>query len=446
MIKFEDILNTSAAKPLNPKKFSIITLGCKVNVYESEVVRTLLEAEGYVYDPAGKQSDIYLVNTCSVTNVGESKSRKAIRRAKRNNPKAIVVVLGCYSQIKPDEVLAIEGVNLVIGNKNRVLIPKLIRGLKPCSKVSIVSDIFSQKEFEELGVDIFKDKTRVFLKVQDGCNMFCTYCLIPYSRGRIRSRDKSYVVSEVKKLVSQNYKEVVLTGIHLASYGKDIKGKYSLIDLIETVANETDVERIRLGSLEPLSMTDDVIERLAKIDKLCPQFHLSLQSGCDKILKDMNRRYTTGQYYKVVKKLRQEFENPSITTDIIVGFPGETDEEFNTTVQFVEKVKFASVHVFKYSMRDGTIASDRADQVDEKVKTSRSNKLIEVCAENEKAYLESMLGCEVEMLVERCTNLISKGLSKNHVQIEVYGELEVNKVYKVKIDSVKKGKLGGKVL
>ncbi len=441
MIKFEEITNIN--KNEKKKTFTIITLGCKVNIYESEAIRNMLEADGYEYNPSGKDSDLYIINSCAITNVGESKSRKAIRRARRKNPKAVVVVLGCYSQIKSDEVLAIEGVNLVIGTKNRSLIPELIRHLKPCSKASVVSNVFTEFEFEELGLDIFRDKTRVFLKVQDGCNMYCTYCIIPFTRGNIRSRDKSYVISEIVKLEKQGYKEVVLTGIHLASYGRDIKAKISLIDLIESVSNETSIERIRLGSLEPLAMGGDVIERLAKLEKLCPQFHLSLQSGCDRTLKAMNRRYDTTTFYKVVEKIKKEFDNPALTTDIIVGFPGETDEDFEETVNYVKKVGFSSVHVFKYSKRDGTKASAREDQVDEKVKNYRSERLISVCETLSNDFKRDMVGKEVKVLIERSANLKSKGHSENHVEVEIMGQLKVNEIYKVKIVELKDGRLKG---
>ncbi len=427
----------------NEVMFTIITLGCKVNIYESEAVRSLLEKEGYLYTTSASDSDIFIVNTCSVTNVGEKKSAKAIRRAKRINPDALVVVMGCYSQIKADEVLAIEGVNLVMGTKDRYLLPSLLESIKPHAKLSVVGDIFTQKNFEELGVDVFKDKTRVFLKVQEGCNMYCSYCIIPFTRGNIRSRNMDYVISEINKLVNLGYKEVVLTGIHLASYGKDLPGGIRLVDLVEKVALETGIERIRLGSLEPLYMSEDVVLRLSRIEKFCPQFHLSLQSGCDKVLKAMNRRYTTGDYINVVKNIRTLFDNPSITTDIIVGFPSETEEDYRCTADFVNEVKFSEVHVFKYSVRSGTVAETMTGHVDGGVKHKRSKDLIAKTSSLKNDYLRSLVSKTAYVLIEKSDLTSSRGHDKRHVEVVIDKPLKVNEIYKVLIVEVLDGKVKG---
>ncbi len=426
---------------IGKKKFTIITLGCKVNIYESEAVRSMLEKHAYEYNVSGKDSDIYIINTCSVTNVGERKSAKAIRRAKRLNPNSVIVVMGCYSQIKAEEVLSIEGVNLVMGTKDRSLMPELLDRIRIDTKLSVVSDIFTQKNFEELGVDVFKDKTRVFLKVQEGCNMYCSYCIIPYTRGNIRSRNMDVVIEEISKMVAIGYKEVVLTGIHLASYGRDLKENISLIDLVERVSEETGIERIRLGSLEPLYMTEEVLSRLSRIKAFCPQFHLSLQSGTDKILKAMNRRYTTEDYKEVVDNIRKYFVLPSITTDIIVGFPSETEEDFRNTLQFVYDINFSEVHVFKYSIRSGTVAEKMDNQVDGGTKHRRSAILIEETAKTKDDYLQSLLGQTAEVLIEKSDLTSSRGHDKRHVEVVIDKVLKVNEVYRVQITDV----LGDKV-
>ena len=321
------------------------TLGCKVNQYETEAMIELFKNEGYEICDFSEKADVYVINTCSVTHMGDRKSRQMIRRAKKQNPKAVIAVSGCYSQTAPEEILSIDGVNLVIGNKGRNKITSLIENLTCESKVNAVSDIMSTHDFEELHIENYTDRTRAYIKIQDGCSQFCSYCIIPYARGPVRSRPESEIISEIEKLTKKGFTEIILVGIHVASYGKDLKNTF-LEDLLIKVDKIEGVKRIRMSSIEPMTLNKEFVEKVKASTKLCPHFHISLQSGCDETLKRMNRHYTTDKYLEIVNGLRDAFSECAITTDIMVGFPGETDEEFDKTAEFVKKADFAEAHVF----------------------------------------------------------------------------------------------------
>ncbi len=377
------------------------TLGCKVNQYETEAMTELFLSRGYTVVEYHHFADIYVINTCTVTNLGDKKSRQMIRRAKKQNPASIVIVVGCYAQIAPDEVMAIEGVNMVIGTNERHRIVELIEEYSDSTTpINTVTNIMDVKEFEELSIQHLKGHTRAYLKIQEGCNQFCSYCIIPYARGPIRSRKPEDVLNEVKKLVANGFKEIVLTGIHVASYGKDLENM-NLLKILEMVHTISELERIRIGSIEPTVLTEDFLDGLSRLPKVCDHFHLSLQSGCDTVLKRMNRKYTTDLYAQSVQKLRQILPNVALTTDIIVGFPGETTEEFNMTYDFVRKIGFSQIHVFKYSPRDGTPAAKMIDQIAPTIKEERSRKMILLGKEMQHDFLNQHKGKVSRVLFEQ---------------------------------------------
>ncbi|SNT14965.1 threonylcarbamoyladenosine tRNA methylthiotransferase MtaB [Anaerovirgula multivorans] len=382
------------------KKVAFHTLGCKVNQYETQAMTEMFEKAGYLVVVDTEFADVYVINTCTVTNVGDKKSRQFIRRVKRNNPHAIIAVVGCYAQTAPEEVLEVEGVNVVIGTNDRNKIVELVESCNIDEKINMVDDIMKVKEFEEMSVKDIKEKTRAFLKIQEGCNQYCSYCIIPYARGPIRSRNRSEIIREIKNLVDHGFKEVVLTGIHVASYGKDLQEKNALLEILKEANEIEGLERIRLSSLEPTLFTDEFLHELSKVSKLCEHFHLSLQSGCDRILKKMNRKYTTAEYREIVKRIRQVYPKVALTTDIIVGFPGETNEDFQETYRFVEEIAFSSIHVFKYSPRKGTPAASFEEQVDGKAKHIRSEKLIALGGTLQKDYYQQFIGSVKTVLFE----------------------------------------------
>lgn len=428
------------------KKVAFCTLGCKVNQYETEAITEMFKKNGYEVVDFEEVADIYIVNTCTVTNLSDRKSRQMIRRAKKNNKDSVIVAVGCYAQVSPDEVLSIPEVNLVIGTKDKGKILENINSIKEGQdKFNLVQDIMKTREFEELGVEVYKERTRAFIKIQEGCNQFCSYCIIPYARGPIRSRPVEYVLDEVKKLVLNGYKEIVLTGIHIASYGKDIKTT-SLLDIIKKVHEIDGVERIRLGSIEPTIITHDFVNEISKLKKVCPHFHISLQSGCDSTLKRMNRKYTTEEYRASVGLLRDVLKDVSITTDIMVGFPGETDMEFNETVRFLEEISFAAMHVFKYSQRKGTPAADYTEQVSPQKKDKRSNVLIELSSRKTKEFNKRYEGRIMQVLFEQDVKGkggIIEGLTSNYIKVQCKGEADLNgqilkaKLYEAVEDYVK---------
>ena len=381
-------------------KAALHNLGCKVNAYETEAMQQILEEAGYEIVPFSEYADVYVINTCSVTNMADRKSRQMLHRAKKQNPDAIVVGAGCYVQTKEAQALVDESIDIVIGNnKKHELIPLLREYEASHRKTACVADINHEKQaYEELSLSRTAEHTRAFIKVQDGCNQFCTYCIIPFARGRVRSRELPDVLQEIRTLAKSGYREVVLTGIHLSSYGVD-NGE-SLLHLIEAVHELEGIERIRLGSLEPRIVTDAFAKRLSELPKICPHFHLSLQSGCDTVLSRMNRRYDTAEYEAGCALLRRYFEHPAITTDVIVGFPGETDEEFETTERYLERIHFYEMHIFQYSRREGTKAAAMPDQVPEAVKKERSEKLLALGHKMSEEFRRYYLGRQVTALLE----------------------------------------------
>ena len=404
------------------KKAALHNLGCKVNAYETEAMQHLLEEAGYEIVPFTQKADVYVINTCSVTNMADRKSRQMLHKAKKNNPDSIVVAAGCYVQTSEKEVLNDLSVDIVIGNDRKHDLVRLLEEYSLDSVNDTVDDINDGKhDFEELFIDQTKEHTRAFIKVQDGCNQFCSYCIIPYARGRVRSRRFENVIAEVERLAANGFKEVVLTGIHLSSYGVDFEEATGLLELIQAVNAVNGIERIRLGSLEPKIVTEHFASELSKLDKICPHFHLSLQSGCDATLKRMNRKYTTKGYERGCELLRKYFVHPAITTDVIVGFPGETEEEFEQTKAYLEHIHFYEMHIFKYSKRKGTRAAVMPDQIDEQIKAARSEKLIALGHDMSKEFRKFYIGKNEEVLFEEKAVIGDKeyfvGYTKEYVKV-----------------------------
>ena len=404
------------------KKAALHNLGCKVNAYETEAMQHLLEDAGYEIVPFTQKADVYVINTCSVTNMADRKSRQMLHKAKKNNPDSIVVAAGCYVQTSEKEVLNDLSVDIVIGNDRKHDLVRLLEEYSLDSVNDTVDDINDGKhDFEELFIDQTKEHTRAFIKVQDGCNQFCSYCIIPYARGRVRSRRFENVIAEVERLAANGFKEVVLTGIHLSSYGVDFEEATGLIELIQAVNAVKGIERIRLGSLEPKIVTELFASELSKLDKICPHFHLSLQSGCDATLKRMNRKYTSKEYERGCELLRKNFVHPAITTDVIVGFPGETEEEFEQTKAYLEHIHFYEMHIFKYSKRKGTRAAVMPDHIDEQIKAARSEKLIALGHDMSKEFRKFYIGKNEEALFEEKAVIGDKeyfvGYTKEYVKV-----------------------------
>lgn len=404
------------------KKAALHNLGCKVNAYETEAMQHLLEEAGYEIVPFTQKADVYVINTCSVTNMADRKSRQMLHKAKKNNPDSIVVAAGCYVQTSEKEVLNDLSVDIVIGNDRKHDLVRLLEEYSLDSVNDTVDDINDGKhDFEELFIDQTKEHTRAFIKVQDGCNQFCSYCIIPYARGRVRSRRFENVIAEVERLAANGFKEVVLTGIHLSSYGVDFEEATGLLELIQAVNAVKGIERIRLGSLEPKIVTEHFASELSKLDKICPHFHLSLQSGCDATLKRMNRKYITKEYERGCELLRKYFVHPAITTDVIVGFPGETEEEFEQTKAYLEHIHFYEMHIFKYSKRKGTRAAVMPDQIDEQIKAARSEKLIALGHDMSKEFRKFYIGKNEEALFEEKAVIGDKeyfvGYTKEYVKV-----------------------------
>ena len=427
------------------KTVAFITLGCKVNQYETNAMTQEFIEKGYKVVDHTKKADIYIVNTCTVTNMSDRKSRQMLRRVKELNKEAIVVACGCYAQVAKEEIGNIKEINLVLGNNEKKEIVEYVEKYiksKNAEKQTIpevqTEDVMNQKEFVEFGDITFTEKTRAVIKIQDGCDRFCSYCIIPYARGRVRSRNPEHIISEIQKIAKEGIKEVVITGIHIASYGKDFKQEYRLIDLLEEIDTIEGIERIRLGSIEPLLITKEFVSRLEKLSKICHQFHLSLQSGCDETLKRMNRRYTTEQFKEIAKLLRNTFENAILTTDIIVGFPGESEEEFERTYTFLKEIHFYKMHVFKYSPRKGTKAAVMPNQIDGNKKEERSRTLIELSNKNEKSYNEQYIGKKVEILFEEEKHGIWQGHTKNYILVHYKTEENMeNKIITLKCTDAK---------
>jgi threonylcarbamoyladenosine tRNA methylthiotransferase MtaB len=400
-----------------------------VNQYETEAMGELFQKSGYEIVDSESRADVYVINTCTVTNLGDRKSRQFIRRSKKINPEAVIAVVGCYAQTSPDEVLSIEGVNIILGTNDRNKIVEYVENIQADhEKINAVEDIMQIKEFEEMTIGEVKGKTRAFLKIQEGCNQYCTYCIIPYARGPIRSRKLEDIIKEVERLAANQFKEVVLTGIHVASYGKDLENT-SLLDVIKGVHEVAGIERIRLSSIEPTVATEEFIQVISKLDKVCPHFHLSLQSGCNDTLKRMNRKYTTEEYQMIVERLRKYIPDLSITTDVMVGFPGETDEEFEHTYNFVKEIGYSQIHVFKYSPRKGTPAAKYKDQVASEIKNTRSEKLLELAQKSAIKYNERFIGRKKSVLIETASDILDgyfEGLTDNYIRVfcKAHGQVE----------------------
>ena len=403
---------------MEKKRVAFYTLGCKVNQYETNGMIQKFQDRGYEIVNFDEEADIYIINTCTVTSISDRKSRQMLRQAKKLNPDAIVVACGCYVQVSKDEVDAISEIDLTVGTNEKASIVEYIEDfINKKSRVNL-KEILYKAEYDEFGSVTYTEKTRAVIKVQDGCNRFCSYCIIPYARGKVRSRQPENVIEEISRIAEEGIKEVVLTGIHLASYGIDFENEYRLIDLIEDINKIDGIERIRLGSIEPLLISEEFVGRLKKVEKACHHFHLSLQSGCNEILKRMNRRYTVEEFEEIVERLRDAFEDCILTTDIIVGFPGETDEEFEKTYNYLKKINFYKMHVFKYSIRKGTKAAEMENQVDGNDKEKRSKRLIELSDENERAYLDSYIGKTVSVLFEEQENEYYKGHTSNYLLVK----------------------------
>lgn len=439
------------------KKAALHNLGCKVNAYETEAMQEMLEKAGYEIVPFREGADIYIINTCTVTNIADRKSRQMLHRARKMNPDAVVVAAGCYVQAQNTRENTDPCIDIVLGNNHKKDLIKVLEEYeaeKAAQKESAdaaeksdvrkniqdIEEIGQTKEYEKLHLTKPGEHTRAYIKVQDGCNQFCTYCIIPYVRGRVRSRTVEDVLDEVRTLAGNGYQEVVLTGIHLSSYGIDFDGNRHLLSLIQAVHQVEGIRRIRLGSLEPGIITDEFARALSELPKMCPHFHLSLQSGCDDTLKRMNRRYTSEEYYEKCCILRRYFDNPALTTDVIVGFPGETEEEFQKSRDFVDKVNFYETHIFKYSRREGTRAAAMENQVSEQEKARRSAVFIELGEKKRKAYEQSFLGKEVEVLVEEEAVIegrpMQTGHTKEYIRIAFEGDKSLkNTIVKVRVDN-----------
>lgn len=408
------------------RKAALHNLGCKVNSYETEAMTQLLKKAGYEIVSFHDQADVYIINTCSVTNMADRKSRQMLHKAKKQNPNAVVVATGCYVQTATEKVAQDLSIDLVVGNNRKKDIVEILneyyaeKEAGEQVKEEYVIDINHTDEYEDLEISTVTEHTRAHLKIQDGCNNFCSYCIIPYARGRIRSRTMESIKAELERLSASGFKEIVLTGINLSCY--DDNGK-KLIDVIEMADNVNGIERIRLGSLDPEVVTEDFVERLGKVKKICPHFHFSLQSGCDKTLKAMNRHYTSDEYYEKCQLIRKYIDNPAFTTDVIVGFPGETEEDYISSREFVKKVKFAELHVFKYSKRDGTVAAKMPNQIDEKIKTLRSEDLIKTGEELTKEFRQAKIGQDTTVLFEEKILLDNKeywvGHTVDYIKIAV---------------------------
>lgn len=430
---------------LNYNKVKLYTLGCKVNQYETEAISEIFEEAGYeIVDE--EFADIYVINTCTVTSLSDSKSRQIIRKFKRTNPDSTVVVMGCYSQVADKDVEKIESVDVIIGTTERNEIVNLVEEFQTTGqRINIVRDITGDRTFQPIDITNLRDMTRAYLKVQDGCNRFCSYCIIPYARGNIRSRDPEDVTAEVIKLSHNGYKEVILTGIHIASYGKD-KGNLNLINLIESIHDIQGINRIRLSSVEPVLITEDFLISLKEFPKFCDHFHLSLQSGSNTVLKRMNRKYTREEYFEKVELIRRFYPNAGITTDIIVGFPGETEDEFQETLDLVRKVRFSRVHIFKYSKRKGTPAAEMKNQVHGDIKNDRSKNLFELTNRLKEEFEKSFIGKVLPVLAERKIEDKYYGHTTNYMEIGFNATKNcINNIVEVEMTEYKDENLFGKM-
>jgi len=416
-------------------KVAFTTLGCKVNQFETEVMEGLFKEKKYEIVNFEEVADVYVINTCSVTHLGEKKSRQLIRRAIKNNNKAIVAVVGCYSQVAADEIAKIEGVSLIVGTKERKNIVTLVETvLKEHQPLQVVEDVMDYHEFEDIPLLNNPDRTRAFLKIQDGCSNFCTYCIIPYTRGPLKSRKLDSILSEAENLVESGFKEIVLTGIHLGAYGKDLADEIALVDVVKALLDNEKLTRLRLGSLESIELDQEILEIMNQDQRLCRQLHLPLQSGSDKILKKMNRNYTTAEFKALIDNIYAKVPGVAITTDVIVGFPGENSTDFNEAVEFIKNMNFSKIHIFPYSKRKNTPAANYAEQVSEDEKKKRSVYLKEISDMANAKYRNKMLNTTVEILVENITPDYAEGLASNYVKVYCENNnFQKDNFYKLKI-------------
>lgn len=402
---------------LKGKTVAPLTLGCKVNQYETDGMIELLKEAGMTAVSFEEKADVYLINTCSVTNMADKKSRQMIHRAKKLNPDAVVIAAGCYVQAAKDKLMEDDRISIIIGNNKK---KDIVRILEDYLQAGVTDegmlDISAEKEYEPLTINSTLEHTRAYVKIQDGCNQFCSYCIIPYIRGRIRSRDIASIIEEVERLALTGVKEIVLTGIHISSYGKDKENEVGLADVIDAISKIESIKRIRLGSLEPSIITDEFIDRIVDNEKVCPHFHLSLQSGCNTVLKRMNRKYTCEEYFEKCEMLRKAFDRPALTTDVIVGFPGETEEEFRETVDYLTKLNLYEMHIFKFSPRQGTVAAGMKDQVAPEIKNQRSDVLLALSERNKQAYEASFRGENLDVLVEEKVRREGKDGYRGHTE------------------------------
>jgi len=430
------------------KTVAFMTLGCKVNSYETDGLVKLFKNDGYEIVEFNDIADIYIVNTCTVTNLSSSKSRQMLRRAKRLNPESIVAAIGCYAQKEPDKLLEMDEVDIVLGNNNKMQILEIVKKYNGDNK-KVILDIEKEDKVEDIMINETLHKTRAFIRIQDGCNQFCSYCIIPYVRGRIRSKKMEDILKETKDLRDNNYKEIVFTGIHVASYGKDFDDEeVDLINVLEEANKIEGVRRLRLSSIEPTFLTEENIIRLSKIDKLANHFHLSLQSGSDTVLARMNRKYLTKDYIKVVQLLREYFNEPAITTDIIVAFPGETEEEFKETCEFVKTIKFSQVHVFKYSIREGTKAAAMKNQIHGTLGSERSKTLTKLVNDYENIYKSSQINKSHFVLFEAYNEdlKVASGLTENYLKVNVSSDVDLtNEFIKVDLKTIVNGEIFGNI-
>ncbi len=430
------------------KRVASHALGCKVNQYESEAIAELFAERGYEIVGIDEPADIYIINTCTVTNFGDKKSRQLIRKVKRLNDGAVVAAIGCYAQTAPEEIKNIDGVNLIIGTKGRKDIVDLVESYIPeMGVLCTVGEISKEREFEHLSINKLADRTRAYLKIQDGCSQFCSYCIIPYARGPIRSRDPKDIMDEVHTLAENGFKEIILTGIHVASYGKDLKGT-TLLDVIRQVQSTEGIERIRFSSVEPNLITRDFAAQLSQMNKVCSHFHLSLQSGCNRTLKRMNRKYDTAAYAEAVGILREYFPDVALTTDIIAGFPGETDEDFEESIEFAERIGFSKIHAFPYSPKKGTPAAVMQDQIQNSVKNERTGRLIALSDAMGDKFIEGFIGKVMPVLYEQeISENLYEGYTENYIRVTAESQTNIkNKILDTKILSAKKERAHGEIL
>lgn len=430
------------------KKAAFATLGCKVNQYETEAMTELFKKKGYETVDFSSPADVYVINTCSVTNMSDRKSRQIIRQAKKNNPSAVICVTGCYAQASAQEVLDIDGVNLVMGTMGRESVADIAGTLKCSDKINMTGNIMQNHTFEALSINSCTDRTRAYIKVQEGCSQFCSYCIIPFTRGPVRSRSMSDIMEEAARLADNGFSEIVLAGIHIAAFGRD-SGEEDLAGLLCRISEIDKIRRIRLSSIEPMTLDDSFTDKIKNCEKLCPHFHISLQSGSDAVLKRMNRHYTTAQFTDITKRVRNLYPDAAITTDVMVGFPGETEEEFYETVKFLEQTEFAQAHIFEYSRRKGTKAAEMKNQIDPIIKKQRSRILFDIVNKSENKFLRSHIGKTMKVLFERpCKNMpgYSEGKTGNYMTVIAASDENISgKYFNVKTDRVENNIIFGTI-